>query len=53
LRLFKINCLKETALSVETKGKWEHIAAGLETRWNFPLCLVAIDGKHIVIEVIN
>jgi hypothetical protein len=47
------DCLKETVLSVPSKEKWEDIAAGFEERWNFPHCLGAIDGKHIVIEVIK
>jgi len=27
--------------------EWEDIAAGFNNRWQFPLCLGALDGKHI------
>lgn len=29
--------------------KWKSVADGFYTRWNFPNCLGAIDGKHIAI----
>lgn len=32
---------------------WKDIANGFLERWNFPQCLGAIDGKHIVIQAPN
>lgn len=34
-----------------TKEDWLHIAADFENQCNFPHCIGAIDGKHIVIQV--
>ena len=36
-----------------TKEHWLNISAGFEETWNFPLCIGAIDGKHINIECPN
>lgn len=33
-----------------TTEEWLSIAKGFETRWNFPNCLAAVDGKHIAIR---
>ena len=30
--------------------EWRTIASELETYWNFPHCLGALDGKHVVIQ---
>ena len=32
------------------REEWENIATELETHWNFPNCLGAMDGKQIVIK---
>lgn len=33
-----------------TEEKWAHIAQQFENKWNFPKCLGAIDGKHVVLQ---
>ena len=33
-----------------TKNEWLDIAIDFNNKWNFPPCLGAIDGKHIVIQ---
>jgi hypothetical protein len=30
--------------------EWETIGNGFHTRWNFPLCCAALDGKHVLIN---
>lgn len=34
-----------------TTEDWENISADFDERCNFPHCIGAIDGKHIVIQV--
>ncbi|XP_050516215.1 putative uncharacterized protein DDB_G0288537 [Diabrotica virgifera virgifera] len=36
--------------SLSTKQDWLHIVNGFKTRWNFPHCLGAFDGKHVTIQ---
>ena len=36
-----------------TKGDWIQIEERFHTRWNFPNCTGALDGKHIVIQAPN
>ncbi|XP_050516394.1 uncharacterized protein LOC126891256 [Diabrotica virgifera virgifera] len=36
--------------SLSTKQDWLHIVNGFKTRWNFPHCLGALDGKHVTIQ---
>ncbi|XP_030758852.1 protein ANTAGONIST OF LIKE HETEROCHROMATIN PROTEIN 1-like [Sitophilus oryzae] len=33
-----------------TSDSWKEIAAEFSSRWNFPQCLGAIDGKHVVLQ---
>uniref|UniRef100_A0A671S3S7 DDE Tnp4 domain-containing protein n=1 Tax=Sinocyclocheilus anshuiensis TaxID=1608454 RepID=A0A671S3S7_9TELE len=42
--------LKEEHMPVPTEHVWRNTAKRFEERWNFPNCLGAIDGKHIVIQ---
>ena len=42
--------LQPPYLPEPTKQEWQNIAAGFYNRWNFPNCLGALDGKHIVIQ---
>ena len=45
-KVLKPNYLKPPSSADE----WREIAAGFETEWNFPHCLGAVDGKHVVIQ---
>lgn len=44
------DCLVEEFMPVPTREDWREIAEGFRRRWNFPNCLGAIDGKHVVIQ---
>ena len=33
---------------VPDRAKWEEVERGFRTRWNFPNCCGAVDGKHVV-----
>ena len=33
-----------------TEEEWKSIASNFKTHWNFPHCLGALDGKHVVIQ---
>ncbi|KAJ8971034.1 hypothetical protein NQ317_013968 [Molorchus minor] len=46
------NCLKYFVLAVPTDDTWREFAEGFKLKWNFPHCVGAIDGKHIIIEVV-
>ncbi|XP_055015589.1 uncharacterized protein zgc:194221 [Boleophthalmus pectinirostris] len=39
--------LVEDFMAVPTAEDWRSIAAEFEQQWNFPLCLGAVDGKHV------
>ena len=30
--------------------EWNEVSNGFKTKWNFPSCLGALDGKHIAIK---
>ncbi|XP_049785877.1 uncharacterized protein LOC126188326 [Schistocerca cancellata] len=34
----------------KTTSEWIHVAKGYEENWNFPHCIGALDGKHIVMQ---
>ncbi|CAF4934460.1 unnamed protein product [Pieris macdunnoughi] len=41
----------ETILKVpQNNEEWKEIELGSRTRWNFPGCHSAIDGKHVIIQ---
>ncbi|VDI07439.1 Hypothetical predicted protein [Mytilus galloprovincialis] len=43
--------LKDTYMKVpSTPEEWEEIATDFYEKWNYPNCLGAIDGKHIVVQ---
>ena len=33
-----------------TEDQWRNIALDFERRWNYPHCVGAIDGKHVVMQ---
>ncbi len=42
--------LQHEVLKVPSHDEWVQIARDFEDMWNFPHCLGAIDGKHVVIQ---
>ena len=42
--------LRPTYMPKVKEEVWKENAQGFEHRWNFPNCLGAIDGKHVVIQ---
>ncbi|XP_050316046.1 uncharacterized protein LOC126750463 [Anthonomus grandis grandis] len=42
--------LKDQIKIPKTQQEWMKIANGFQYYWNFPHCLVTIDGKHIVLQ---
>ena len=34
----------------KTPDEWKHVAEGFASRWNYPNCLGALDGKHVAIN---
>nr|XP_037272462.1 protein ANTAGONIST OF LIKE HETEROCHROMATIN PROTEIN 1-like [Rhipicephalus microplus] len=41
--------LKDHVMKTPTKADWHCIAKGFHSRWQFPNCLGAVDGKHVAI----
>ena len=37
-------------LKPPTEDDWKQIEHHFETRWNFPNCVGAIDGKHVMMK---
>uniref|UniRef100_A0A3B3QUT2 DDE Tnp4 domain-containing protein n=1 Tax=Paramormyrops kingsleyae TaxID=1676925 RepID=A0A3B3QUT2_9TELE len=37
-------------LPVPSASDWQEIALGFKERWNFPNCVGAMDGKHVVVQ---
>ena len=44
-------CLSSTFLPLPSEETWKESAAKFETKWQFPNCIGAIDGKHVQIRV--
>ncbi|XP_056090844.1 uncharacterized protein LOC130070464 [Rhinichthys klamathensis goyatoka] len=42
--------MMESFLPRPTQDTWKEVAQGFCEKWNFPNCLGAIDGKHIIIQ---
>ena len=42
--------MHEEYLPDPTRERWEKIEKGFRFRWNFPNCIGAIDGKHVIIK---
>ena len=42
--------LKDTHMKPPERRDWECIEEGFRTKWNFPNCCGAIDGKHVNIQ---
>ncbi|XP_022181347.1 uncharacterized protein LOC111041386 [Myzus persicae] len=45
-----ISKLKDEYLSIHGEEDWKRIAKEFWEIWNFPNCIGALDGKHVVIE---
>ena len=45
--------LQEGYMPVPDINHWHHSEQGFCTKWNFPNCIGAIDGKHVVMQAPN
>ena len=34
----------------ETQDEWREISNNFERKWNFPHCIGALDGKHVIVQ---
>ncbi|XP_071940897.1 uncharacterized protein [Antedon mediterranea] len=41
--------LKNTYMAIPSRSDWKQIAEEFNSKWNFPNCIGAIDGKHVQI----
>ncbi|XP_036144740.1 protein ANTAGONIST OF LIKE HETEROCHROMATIN PROTEIN 1-like [Monomorium pharaonis] len=44
------NVLQDKVFPQFNKDLWEHIASKFEEKWNFPHCIGAMDGKHVMLQ---
>ena len=42
--------LSPTYLPEPNKNHWRQIASGFWNRWNYPNCIGALDGKHVILQ---
>ncbi|XP_018376528.1 PREDICTED: uncharacterized protein LOC108769815 [Trachymyrmex cornetzi] len=42
--------LKDKVFPSYSEDTWKKIANKFENRWNFPNCIGAVDGKHVMIQ---
>lgn len=47
------NILSPLVLKPCGKEDWKEIARTFEERWQFPHCIGALDGKHVIIQVLS
>ncbi|KAL7637993.1 UNVERIFIED_CONTAM: hypothetical protein RMT77_011606 [Armadillidium vulgare] len=45
-----IKILKDSVKIPSTSNDWKSISYDFENQWNFPNCIGALDGKHIVLQ---
>lgn len=43
--------LRDDYLKAPSRQRWQEIAQEFWTKWNYPMCVGAIDGKHVAIKV--
>ena len=48
--LWDVLCAKGYLHAPNTTSEWVKIAQEFETMWNFPNCVGAIDGKHVIVQ---